>query len=520
MGVRDRTERCLIVIFGASGDLTKRKLIPALYDLDRGGYMPQRWAVLGVSRSDIGDDGLRERAKPFCEKHERFDEASWEQFASNVFYHAGDATDLGEFRKLVRRVDELSQQRQLGENLLLYLSVAPKLYDPIIMNIGATGLVTEGKRWCSLNREALPWQRIVVEKPFGHDLKSAAHLNRVLGRVFEEEATFRIDHYLGKETVQNLMVFRFANAIFEPLWRRDYIEQVQVTAVETVGVEGRGGFYEGTGAMKDMIQSHLLNVMAAVAMEPPNSMKAFDVRSEQRKVLEGVRDIAPEQVDRYAVRGQYGVGEIHGDRRVAYVDEEGVAADSNTETYAAVKLFVDNWRWQGVPFYVRTGKGLKRKLTQIVVYFKPTPHQIFAHLGAGGRRPPNRLVINVQPDEGISLRFEGKVPGQDLTLESAVMDFDYHEQFGGHISDAYAHLLLDAMLGDRALFKERHEIEAAWRIVTPISERWAAAPRAGMCEYPSGTWGPAEAEALFEGHGHWHNPEGQSTRHLKGKGRD
>jgi len=506
-------EPCLIVIFGASGDLTKRKLIPALYELYRGGHLPEQFAVMGVSRSAMTDAEFVERVRPFCEKDEDYDAEQFDTFARMLHYHAGDATKLEAFDSIKVRLAEISQDHGTGDNALYYLSVAPRLYDPIIENIGAAGLVIEGKRWCSINRQTQPWQRIVIEKPFGHDLKSAAHLNRVLGRVFEEEAIFRIDHYLGKEAVQNLVVFRFANAIFEPLWNRNYLHNVQITAAETVGVEGRGGYYEGSGAMRDMIQSHLLQVLATVAMEPPNSFEAADLRDEQRKVLEAVADIATDEVDRVAVRGQYGPGEIDGEKYIAYTDEDGVAGDSNTDTYAALRVKINNWRWAGVPFYVRTGKALKRKLTQIVLYFKQTPHAIFTH----GEKPlaPNRLVINIQPDEGISLRFEGKVPGQGLKVRSAVLDFDYVDQFGGHIPEAYAHLLLDAMQGDRSLFKDRHEIEAAWRIVTPVLDHWEAHPRVGMCTYPAGSWGPEQAEALFEGDGHWHNPEGASTRWRK-----
>jgi len=499
---------CLVVIFGASGDLTKRKLIPSLYDLYCEGDLPKNFTVLGVSRTAFSDEAFREHlTEPLKEFANDFDEANWRDFAPLIHYHVADPTRTDDFPGLKQRMEKVREAHGSGENVLFYLSLAPHLYDPVIVNIGAAGMVTEGKAWCSINRTARPWQRIIVEKPFGHDPDSAAHLNRVLGRVFEEEDTYRIDHYLGKETVQNLLVFRFANTIFEPIWNRSYIDHVQVTAAESVGVEGRGSYYDSPsgGAMRDMIQSHLLQVMAVVAMEPPVSMRARDIRVEQTKVLAATAAPTAEQVPQIAVRGQYGPGSINGKPAPGYREEKGTDEQSQTDTYAAMQLSVDTWRWGGVPFYIRTGKRLPRKTTQIVVQFKPTPHPLFRGK-LQQMLAPNQIVINVQPDEGIHIRFEGKVPGVEMDVRSVNMHFNYVEQFHGKPPQAYAKMLLDAVNGDQTLFKHREEIEHAWKIVQPVLDYWDAHPDDNLPNYAAGSWGPkASDEMLGRGGRAWYN---------------
>ncbi len=507
----DEPSPCLIVIFGASGDLTKRKLIPSLYHLHVTGSLPANCAILGISRTEMSDDAFREKLREAAEKHAQgYTAAAWQKFAGSLYYHAADSTKQTAYAGIKKRMAELSDRHKTGQNSLLYLAMAPHLYEPTIIQFGENNMIVEGKRWCSINRDNPPWQRIVVEKPFGNDPESAGHLNRVLGRVFEEESIYRIDHYLGKETVQNLMVFRFANTIFEPIWNQHYIDHVQVTATETVGVEGRGSYYDspGGGALRDMIQSHLLQVMAVVAMEPPVSLKADDIRLEKSKVLGAARQHREQDLPDIAVRGQYGPGTIGGRSNPGYRNEPGVNPESQTDTFAAIQVMIDTWRWGGVPFYLRSGKGMARKLTEIVISFKPTPHCIFRDQTQGaGCLPPNQIVINVQPDEGIRIRFEGKVPGSGMKIKDVVMDFDYVEQFQSEPPEAYATLLLDAMRGDQTLYKHRDEIEQAWRIVQPVLDYWDANPQSDLPNYAAGTWGPQASDKMMARDGRqWHNP--------------
>ncbi|MGE3107451.1 MAG: glucose-6-phosphate dehydrogenase [Phycisphaerales bacterium] len=519
-------EPCVIVIFGASGDLTHRKLIPSLYDLDRQGALPRGASILGVSRTPMSDDDFRAKVKPSVQKFSgHFDESRWSGsgnpggFAQRVHYLPLDATDPEAFGALQDRINSLAKEAGIVKpsgtpNVLFYLSVSPDLYEPIIANIGSAGLVVEGKRWCSLNPSESSWQRIIIEKPFGSDLKSAASLNRALGRVFEEEATFRIDHYLGKELVQNILVLRFANTIFEPVWNRNYVDHIQVTAAETVGVGSRAAnFYDTAGAMRDMIQSHLLQVLAMVAIEPPSSYNADAIMREKIKLFLAAPPVPRDRIPQWGAFGRYGPDAASGEP--AYQNENGVDAGRRTETYAAMKIAIDNWRWAGVPFYLRSGKKLAAKLTEIVVQFKQPPTSLFRNLDpAAADRPGNRLIINIAPREGISLRIEGKVPGGGgggLHIDSAKLDLDYVERFGGEPIEAYGPLILDAIRGDRTLYKHRDEVESGWRICDPFLHHDAL--RAGIQEYPANSWGPASGDELMARDGRrWHNPAPSDVR--------
>ncbi|MEM9414181.1 MAG: glucose-6-phosphate dehydrogenase [Planctomycetota bacterium] len=495
--------RCLVVIFGASGDLTKRKLIPALYHLWESGEAPKDLAVVGVSRTKYTDSAYREELYDFVP--DAYDQDKWAEFSKRVHYHAADATKADDWGSIKDRTCELAQEHGTGDNVLFYLAVSPQFFQPIIENIGKAEMVTEGRKYCSIE-PVKSWQRIVVEKPFGKDPASAAHLNRVLAGVFDEDSIYRIDHYLGKELVQNMLVLRFANTIFEPLWNRDYIDHVQITASETVAVEGRGSYYDSPagGAMRDMVQSHLLQVLSVVAMEPPVSMDAADIRTEKVKVFKALRVPKQENVKHIAVRGQYSAGTVNGKSIPAYRENEGVADDSQTDTYAAMQFSVDTWRWGGVPFYLRSGKAMAQKKTEVVIYFKPTPHCLF--MDKAQDMKANQIVINIQPDEGIRMRFEGKVPGSGLKMKEVVMDFDYVEQWKTDPPDGYATLLNEAMKGDQTLFKHRDEIECAWDAVQPVLDYWKAYPQSDLPNYAAGTWGPPASDLMMQREGrYWRN---------------
>ena len=487
-----------MVIFGASGDLTRRKLVPALYNLRRGGLLPDQFAVLGISRQPLTDDEFRERVSgdlAACDEPEDPQCQKW--LLQRMHYLSGDAGNAETYEALTRRLPELDDEHGTPGSYLHYLATAPGLFAPIVTQLADAGLMRE-------RPEA--WRRVIIEKPFGHDLESAQALNRAVRAVIREEQTYRIDHYLGKETVQNLIAFRFGNGIFEPIWNRRYIDHVQITAVEQVGVGKRGGYYDTSGALRDMVPNHLFQLVSLTAMEPPISFQADAVRNEQAKILHAVQPFTPEEVLRRTVRGQYGGGLIGSERRPAYRDESGVPEASTTETFVALKLFVDNWRWADVPFYLRTGKSLKRRETRVVIQFKEPPFMLFRATPVEALQP-NRLVIDIQPDEGISLSFGAKIPGPQLRLGEVDMRFAYKDYFGERPSTGYERLLYDCMTGDATLFQRADMVEAGWAVVEPILDVWKALPPRDFPNYRTGSWGPREADDLLRRSGReWYNP--------------
>jgi glucose-6-phosphate 1-dehydrogenase len=493
-------EPCTVVIFGASGDLTKRKLVPALYSLARQNLLSTGFSVVGTARTPMSSEDFRTAMhKGLAELSEDGppDESVWSSFALGLFYVPTDAEKPASYEALGELLERVDRERGTAGNRLYYLSTPPAQYGPIAKLLAQHGLHRAGG-----------WTRIVVEKPFGRDLQSARALNRELLEAFSEDQIYRIDHYLGKETVQNIMVLRFANAIFEPLWNRSHIDHVQVTAAESIGVEGRGGYYEGSGAFRDMIQNHMLQLLALVAMEPPVALEAGAVRDEKTKVIRAVRDFTKDDAASSSVRGQYAEGSVGGRPAVGYRQEPSVSPSSGIETYAAARFFIDNWRWADVPFYLRSGKRLPKRVTEIAIQFRRAPHQLFARGGARGAEEvePNTLVLRIQPDEGISLKFSAKLPGQSIFIRPVNMEFQYGTSFGKRSPEAYERLLLDAMLGDSTLYARGDMVEESWALVMPILEAWDR-NETPLAMYEAGTWGPKEAAALLERDGRrWRRP--------------
>ncbi|PWB54658.1 MAG: glucose-6-phosphate dehydrogenase [Anaerolineales bacterium] len=479
----------IITIFGAAGDLTWRKLIPAFYNLYLDQLMPEKFAIYGVDAKPTSLDDLRKRLLEGVNQFSRQGKAKasqWNEFSSHITAClTGDFSDQSTFDKLARALND--QDKSWGEHAerVFYLATPPTVVDTIVHNLGLAHLVHDRKR-----------ARLVFEKPFGHNLESARHLNQTLLKTLDENQIFRIDHYLGKETVQNILAFRFANALFEPIWDRRYIDHVQITVAEQVGVEHRGGYYDHSGALRDMIQNHLLQILSLVAMEPPAAFTADEIRARKVDVLRAIRPIPIDELHQFASRGQYGPGWIEGERVDGYHNEPDVDPQSNTETFAALKLFIDNWRWQDIPFYLRTGKRLAQKVSQAVIQFRPVPHQAFP-ASANQDWLPNRLEIVIQPDEGINLHFQAKVPGVDLRLSSQEMRFRYSDAFHTSPPEAYETLLLDVIRGDATLFMRADQVESAWSVIAPVLEVWENVAPSDFPNYPSGSWGPPSAEALI-----------------------
>ncbi len=491
--IKPSLEPCIMVIFGATGDLTHRKLLPALYNLALEVPLPAGFSVVGFARRPYSDEEFRQQALDSINAYSRQKPVNlqvWDSFASGIHYLQSSFNDPAGYERLNNMLNALDQERGTSGNRIFYLSTPPSQYPEIIQRLGAAGL----------NKNRKGWTRIIIEKPFGHDLASARELNRQVGKVFKEEQVYRIDHYLGKETVQNILVFRLANGIFEPVWNRRYVDHVQITVAENLGVEGRGAYYEESGAIRDMVQNHMLQLLALVAMEPPIAFDADPVRDEKVKVLHALQPLIGKDVIENTIRAQYGPGWVGGQQVPGYTDEKGVSPTSTTETYVALKLFIDNWRWAGVPFYLRTGKRLPKRVTEIAIQFKQAPLMIFKRSETHGQVEPNVLTLRIQPDEGISLKFGAKVPGTEMQIRAVNMDFFYGSSFVREQPEAYERLILDCMMGDSTLFTRRDEVEAAWTFIQGILDEWKNEPRDTIYTYESGSWGPQVADEFI-----WHD---------------
>jgi len=483
----NKNDNHIYVIFGASGDLTKRKLVPALYSLFVQDLLPDKFVLLGVSRSQFTDDEFRVAMKEAIAEFKEIDNTKKiAEFIEKIYYISIRFDDNATYLLLKKRLEQLRKDADIGGNTLFYLSTPPSLYGVIPQHLASAGL----------NSQADGWKRVIIEKPFGYDLESAIQLKDQLLKDWAEEQLFRIDHYLGKETVQNLLVTRFSNGIFEPLWNRNYVHHVEITSAESIGVEKRGGYYDSSGALRDMVQNHLLQVTAFTAMESPSSLEPMAIRNEILKVFQSLRPIRKEDVKTQAIRGQYLASHIKNEQIPGYRDEEGVNPDSVTETYAAIKFYIDNWRWGGVPFYIRTGKRLPTRVTEVVIHFKTTPHFLFSQ--ATSLNSSNQLVIRIQPDEGILLKFGMKTPGAGFEVQTVNMDFHYSELSDQRIPSAYERLIYDSMKGDATLFARTEEVIEAWKFLSPVIEAWKNDKDIPLYGYPAGTWGPETADELIE----------------------
>ena len=488
----EKSENCVIVIFGASGDLTKRKLMPSLFELYRKGLLPYKFAILGIGRSDYNDESFREKVNisiKLFSKTKPVNAKMLREFLKKIFYEEMDPNKVKSYKTLKERLDNLDELVRGNRNFIYYMASPPGLYEVITTNLAKQGLNKQG--------DGEGWKRIVFEKPYGVDLESARALDAHIHQFFNEEQIFRIDHYLGKETVQNILAFRFANGIFEPLWNRNYIHHVEITAAENIGIEDRGQYYDSAGALRDMVQSHLLQLMSIIAMEPPSKFEARAIRNEKFKVFESLCPILPDNVPNQVVRGQYMESTIRGEKIAAYRKEKKVDKKSKTETFVAMKLFIDNWRWGGVPFYIRTGKRLPTRITEVAIHFKKTPHHLFTRQYPT-RYNDNQLFFRIQPDEGILLRFGMKMPSAGYNIKSVNMDFHYKDLGEIEFPEPYEQLVLDCIKGDASLFTRADAVEACWALVNPILKAWQDKPEIKLYGYVAGSWGPKEANALFK----------------------
>ena len=481
----------IIIIFGASGDLTARKLMPAIFSLKAQNLLPERFAVIGTGRTGLEKDDFRKKMNDSIIKYseDKVDTEKVDGFLESLYYLSIDNSNAGDFLRLKSYISDIDKKHGVGGNYIFYMATPPFLYESISVNLSKSGLTDQSDGF----------RRVIIEKPFGYDLESGRKLNRTLHELISEDQIFRIDHYLGKETVQNLLVTRFANGLFEPLWNRNYIDRIEITSSENIGVEDRGGYYDASGALRDMVQNHLLQMVGLTAMEPPSSLDSNAIRNEVLKVFQSLQPIKKEEVPLYVIRGQYTGSMIRGECVTGYRYEKGVDRHSRTETYVAIKFYINNWRWGGVPFYIRTGKRLPTRVTEIVIHFKPTPHHLFRR--ELGKIAANQLIIRIQPDEGILLKFDMKEPGAGFNVKNVNMDFHYKDLANIRVPSAYERLLYDVMIGDSTLFSRDDEVETAWKFLEPIQKAWAENPEIKMFGYPAGTWGPEHANDLIEGDG-------------------